>query len=80
MAPDCVGPEVETMAKDLKPGEVLMLENTRFHPEEEKNDLELAKQMASLGEVYVNDAFGSAHRAHSSTEGVALFSLLSLAF
>ncbi|MEW6092431.1 MAG: phosphoglycerate kinase [Chloroflexota bacterium] len=73
MAPDCVGPEVEKMAKALKPGEVLMLENTRFHPEEEKNDLELAKQMAALGEVYVNDAFGSAHRAHSSTEGVARF-------
>ncbi|MBV6396820.1 MAG: Phosphoglycerate kinase [Anaerolineales bacterium] len=73
MAPDCVGPEVETMAKDLKPGEVLMLENTRFHAEEEKNDLDFAKQLASLGEVYVNDAFGSAHRAHASTEGVARF-------
>ena len=73
MAPDCVGPEVETMAKDLKPGEVLMLENTRFHPEEEKNDLDFAKRLASLGEVYVNDAFGSAHRAHASTEGVARF-------
>ena len=73
MAPDCVGPEVEKMAKALKPGEVLMLENTRFHPEEEKNDLELAKQMAALGDVFVNDAFGSAHRAHSSTEGVAHF-------
>ena len=73
MAPDCVGPEVETMAKDLKPGEVLMLENTRFHPEEEKNDLDFAKRLASLGEVYVNDAFGSAQRAHASTEGVARF-------
>jgi phosphoglycerate kinase len=73
MAPDCVGPEVEKMAKVLKPGEVLMLENTRFHAGEEKNDLDLAKQMAALGEVYVNDAFGSAHRAHSSTEGVAHF-------
>ncbi len=73
MAPDCVGPEVEAMAKELKPGEVLMLENTRFHPEEEKNDLEFAKQMAALGDVYVNDAFGSAHRAHASTEGVARF-------
>ena len=73
MAPDCVGPEVETMAKGLKSGEVLLLENTRFHPEEEKNDLDFAKQLASLGEVYVNDAFGSAHRAHSSTEGVAHF-------
>jgi phosphoglycerate kinase len=73
MAPDCVGPEVEKMAKALKPGEVLMLENTRFHPEEEKNDMDLAKKMAALGDVYVNDAFGSAHRAHSSTEGVAHF-------
>ena len=73
MAPDCVGPEVEKLAKALKPGEVLMLENTRFHPEEEKNDLELARKMAALGDVYVNDAFGSAHRAHSSTEGVAHF-------
>jgi phosphoglycerate kinase len=73
MAPDCVGPEVEKMAKSLQPGEVLMLENTRFHAGEEKNDLDLARQMAALGEVYVNDAFGSAHRAHSSTEGVARF-------
>jgi phosphoglycerate kinase len=73
MAPDCVGAEVEKMAKELKPGEVLMLENTRFHKGEEKNDIDLAKQMAALGEVYVNDAFGSAHRAHSSTEGVARF-------
>lgn len=73
MAPDTVGPEVEVMAKDLKPGEVLLLENTRFHKGEEKNDLELAKQMASLADVYVNDAFGSAHRAHSSTEGIARF-------
>ncbi len=73
MAPDCVGAEVEAMAKALKPGDVLMLENTRFHKGEEKNDLDLAKQMAALGEVYVNDAFGSAHRAHSSTEGIARF-------
>ncbi len=73
MAPDCIGPEVEKMAKALKPGDVLMLENTRFHPEEEKNDLELAKKMAALADVYVNDAFGSAHRAHSSTEGIAGF-------
>lgn len=73
MAPDCIGPEVTKLAAALKPGEVLMLENTRFHAGEEKNDLELAKALASLGEVYVNDAFGSAHRAHSSTEGVARF-------
>ena len=73
MAPDCIGAEVEKMAKALKPGEVLMLENTRFHSGEEKNDLDLAKQMAALGDVYINDAFGSAHRAHSSTEGIARF-------
>jgi len=73
MAPDCVGAEVEAIAKAIKPGDVLMLENTRFHKGEEKNDLDLARQLAALGDVYVNDAFGSAHRAHSSTEGVARF-------
>ncbi len=73
MAPDSVGPEVEAMARALKPGDVLMLENTRFHKEEEKNDLEFAKKLAALGDVYVNDAFGSAHRAHASTEGVARY-------
>jgi phosphoglycerate kinase len=71
MAPDCIGPEVEAMARALKPGEILMLENVRFHKEEEKNEPEFAKKLASLGEIYVNDAFGSAHRAHASTEGVA---------
>jgi phosphoglycerate kinase len=71
MAPDCIGPEVEKLARGLKPGDVLMLENVRFHKEEEKNDPAFAKQLAALGEVYVNDAFGSAHRAHASTEGVA---------
>jgi phosphoglycerate kinase len=71
MAPDCVGPEVEAMAKALKPGEVLLLENVRFHKEEEKNDPEFAKKLAELGEVYVCDAFGSAHRAHASVEGIA---------
>lgn len=70
-ADDCVGPVAEAASKALKPGEVLLLENTRFHPEEEKNDPELAKKMASLADIYVNDAFGSAHRAHASTEGVA---------
>src|SRR5512136_2561900 len=73
MAPDCIGPEVEAMAKALNPGDVLMLENVRFHKEEEKNDLEFAKKLAVLGDVYVNDAFGSAHRAHASTEGVARY-------
>ncbi len=72
-ADDCVGPAAEAAAKSLKSGQVLLLENTRFHPEEEKNDLELAKKMAALADIYVNDAFGSAHRAHSSTEGVARF-------
>jgi phosphoglycerate kinase len=73
MAPDTIDAEAERMAKELKPGEVLMLENTRFNKGEEKNDLELAKRMAALADVYVDDAFGSAHRAHSSTEGVARF-------
>jgi phosphoglycerate kinase len=71
MAPDCVGPEVEAMAQALKPGDVLLLENVRFHKEEEKNDPEFAKKLAVLGEVYVCDAFGSAHRAHASVEGIA---------
>src|SRR5947199_6093207 len=71
MAPDCVGPEVEAMKPS--PGEVLLLENLRFHPEEEKNDPEFARRLASLCDVYVNDAFGSAHRAHASTEGMIQF-------
>jgi phosphoglycerate kinase len=70
-AEDCVGPVAEKAAKALKPGGVLLLENTRFHPEEEKNNPEMAKQLAALADLYVNDAFGSAHRAHASTEGVA---------
>ncbi len=73
LAPDCVGPEVEKMAMALQAGEALLLENVRFHAEEEKNDPAFAKQLAALAEVYVNDAFGSAHRAHASTEGVAKF-------
>jgi phosphoglycerate kinase len=73
MAPDCVGPEVEALARALKPGEILLLENVRFHPEEEKNDPDFARRLAALGEIYVNDAFGSAHRAHASTEGVARY-------
>ncbi|MDQ2986498.1 MAG: phosphoglycerate kinase [Armatimonadota bacterium] len=71
LAPDCVGPDIEEMAKHLPPGQVMLLENVRFHPEETKNDPEFAKQLASLAEIYVNDAFGSAHRAHASTEGIA---------
>jgi phosphoglycerate kinase len=70
MAPESVGPEVTAMAEALQPGQVLLLENLRFHKEEEKNDPAFARQLASLGQVYVNDAFGSAHRAHASTEGV----------
>ncbi|MDT8897406.1 phosphoglycerate kinase [Thermanaerothrix sp. 4228-RoL] len=70
-AEDCIGPVAEEAAKALKPGEVLLLENTRFHPEEEKNDPEMAKALAALADIYVNDAFGSAHRAHASTEGIA---------
>ena len=73
MAPDCIGSAVEALANALQPGQVLMLENVRFHKEEEKNDPAFAKQLAALGQVYVNDAFGSAHRAHASTEGVAKF-------
>ena len=72
-APDCIGPEVEAMAKAMKDGDVLLLENLRFHPEEEKNDPEFSKKLAELAEVYVNDAFGSAHRAHASTEGITKF-------
>ncbi len=73
MAPDCVGPEVGAMAARMAPGDVMLLENLRFHAEEEANDLAFAKALASLAEVYVDDAFGSAHRAHASTEGVAHF-------
>lgn len=71
MAPDCVGPEVEALARALQPGQVLLLENVRYHAAEEANDPAFAKALAALGDVYVNDAFGSAHRAHASTTGVA---------
>ncbi|PKN97166.1 MAG: phosphoglycerate kinase [Chloroflexi bacterium HGW-Chloroflexi-4] len=72
-ATDCIGPAAAEAAAALKPGSVLLLENTRFHAEEEKNDMEMAKQLASLADLYVNDAFGTAHRAHASTEGVTHF-------
>ena len=70
---ECVGPKAEKAAADLKPGEVLLLENLRFHNEEEKGDEEFAKQLAKLGDIYVNDAFGTAHRAHASTAIIAKF-------
>lgn len=70
-ADDCIGPKAEAAIKELAPGQILVLENTRFHPGEEKNDPEFAKALAALGDVYVNDAFSAAHRAHASTEGLA---------
>ncbi len=73
MANDCIGPEVEQQALSLKDGEVLMLENLRFYNDEEENNPEFAKKLAALGEIYVNDAFGTAHRAHASTEGITKF-------
>ncbi len=72
-ASDCIGAPAQEAAADLKPGQVLLLENLRFHAEEEKNDEGFARALASLGEVYVNDAFGTAHRAHASTDGVPRF-------
>lgn len=71
MAPDCIGTEVEEMAAALETGKVLLLENVRFYAEETKNDPDFAAKLAKLGNVYVNDAFGTAHRAHASTEGIA---------
>ncbi len=72
-AEDCIGPVAEEAAEGLSTGDVLLLENTRFHVGEKKNDPEMAKQLASLADIFVNDAFGSAHRAHASTEGVTRF-------
>jgi phosphoglycerate kinase len=72
-APDCIGEEATKLSQQLESGQVLLLENLRFHPEEEANDPGFSKKLASLAEVYVNDAFGSAHRAHASTEGVTHF-------
>ena len=66
---ECVGPEVEKAVNDLKDGEVILLENLRFHNEETKNDPEFAKKLAALCDIYVNDAYGTAHRANSTTEG-----------
>ena len=70
---DCIGPEVEAKVNEMQDGDVMLLENVRFYPEEEANDPEFAKKLAALGDLYVNDAFGAAHRAHASTEGVAKY-------
>jgi phosphoglycerate kinase len=72
-APDCIGPQVEGMASRMKDGDVLLLENLRFHPGEEKNDESFAKALSRLADFYINDAFGAAHRAHASTVGIAKF-------
>ena len=72
-SPDCVGPEAEEVARQLEKGQTLLLENLRFHPEEEANDEHFARQLARLADFYVNDAFGTAHRAHSSTVGITKF-------
>ncbi|MFC1624509.1 phosphoglycerate kinase [Candidatus Omnitrophota bacterium] len=76
---DCIGDKVKKSVSDIKEGELVLLENLRFHQEEEKNDASFAKKLASLGEIYVNDAFGTAHRAHASTEGVTKFLKVSVA-
>ena len=70
---DCIGPDVEATVADMKDGDVVLLENVRFYPQEEKNDVHFAKELAKLGDIYVNDAFGTAHRAHGSTAGVGVF-------
>ncbi len=73
LAPDCIGPEVEKKAAAMKPGDILLLENLRFHKEEEKNDPAFAKSLAALADIYVNDAFAVSHRAHASVEGITKF-------
>ena len=80
MAPDCVGPDVQKLAENLQPGQVLLLENLRFHKEEEKNDPEFSKQLASLAEVGISDAFGCCHRAHASVAGIAQYLPLAAGF
>src|SRR3989339_586624 len=75
LSPDCIGEVVKSLVNKMNSGDVLMLENLRFHEEEEKNDEAFANKLSELGDVYVNDAFGSAHRAHASTEGIAKFVL-----
>ncbi|MDE3051695.1 MAG: phosphoglycerate kinase, partial [Nitrospirota bacterium] len=78
-APDCIGPAVEGLVAKMKPGDVLLLENLRFHKGEEENDDAFSKALAALGDVYINDAFGAAHRAHASTVGITKFILASAA-
>ena len=73
MAKDVIGPDAAKLASELQPGEIMLIENTRFHKEEEKNDPEFAKKLASLADIFVSDAFGSVHRAHASTEGVSKY-------
>jgi phosphoglycerate kinase len=79
LAIDCIGPDAKAMVDSMQNGDVLILENVRFHPEEEKNDPAFSKQLAELGDVFINDAFGSAHRAHASTEGITKFIKISAA-
>ena len=79
-AHDCVGNEAKQAAGSLNPGEILLLENTRFHPEEKKNDPDFAKELASFGDIFINDAFGTAHRAHASNVGVAEYIPSALGF
>lgn len=79
LAPDCIGDNVKAMVEQMQDGDVLLLENVRFHPEEEKNDPEFAKKLSELADIYVNDAFGSAHRAHASTEGITKYVSTSVA-
>ena len=78
-APDCIGPAVEGLVEKMKAGDVLLLENLRFHPGEEQNDDNFSKALAALGDVYINDAFGAAHRAHASTVGITKFIPVSVA-
>ena len=73
LAPDCIGPEVEKLVSEMQPRDILLLENLRFHPEEEKNDREFGRKLANLADVYIDDAFGTAHRAHASNVAVVEF-------
>ena len=79
LAPDCVGPEVKKMVEGMQPGDILLLENLRFHPEEEKNDETFGRALAELCDIYINDAFAAAHRAHASVVAVAKYAKVSAA-